>query len=319
MKKTYVALTGGLGNQLFQYAAGRSIAKGGPVYLLTCLGIPRSSKAGPDIFEFDLGPNIVILPCTHKHVLSKKAFNLLMSLTVGRRRWISKISIFRGLVTGIASLVFNFELRINAKILPANGIGFSSVLETRRNLFPIGYFQSFKFVSPEVRAVGRLEVSLLSQSDEIDRLRIEAKAKNPLVVHVRLGDYKSESSFGILNSEYYSSAIDTQMKDGNIKEIWLFSDEPTLAISRIPKKFIPLTKVMHLEGFSSAQVLEVMRFGYSYVIANSTFSWWGAFLSYKTDSKVIAPARWFRTTAEPLDLIPDSWVRQACNLTVGID
>jgi hypothetical protein len=319
MKKTYIALTGGLGNQLFQFAVGRSIAKGGPIYLLTCLGIPRSSKSGADIFEFDLGPNIEILACNHKHVLSKKVFNLLMSLTVGRRRWISKISLFRSLVTGVAFLVFNFELRINAKILPANGIGFSSMLETSRNVFPIGYFQSFKFASPEVSVMGRLEISLVHQSDEIERLRFEAKARNPLVVHVRLGDYKSESSFGILDREYYFSAIDAQMKDGNIKEIWLFSDEPTLAISRIPKRFIPLTKVMHLEGFTPAQVLEVMRFGYSYVIANSTFSWWGAFLSYKQDAKIIAPARWFRTTTEPLDLIPDSWERQECNLKVGID
>jgi hypothetical protein len=314
MKKTYIALTGGLGNQLFQYAAGRSCAQGGPLYLFSCLGIPRSSEIGPDILEFDLGPGVEILPCDHRHVFSKRCFNLLLSLTVGRRSWISKIPLGQGLIIRVASLIFLLELRIRAQIFTSRGIGYAVMKKTTDMVFPIGYFQSFRFLTAEERHLDRLQISLINQSEGIEELRFESKVKNPLIVHVRLGDYKIESSFGILNLDYYFSAIESQMRDRNIQEIWLFSDEPDLALSRIPTKYMSVTKVMRLEGYSPAQVLEVMRFGYGYVIANSTFSWWGAFLSYKEDARVIAPSQWFRKTAEPLDLIPGTWERHNCSL-----
>ena len=318
MTKTYVALTGGLGNQLFQYAAGRSITRDGPLYLFSCLGIPRSSKIGPDILEFNLGPGVEILPCNHKHVFSKKFFNLLLSLTVGRRSWISKTPLAQSLITRVASLTFLLEMRISAQIFVSRGIGYAQIKKTTSRVFPIGYFQSFRFSNAYEKHLDRPQISLVNQPDGIEKLRLESKVKNPLIVHVRLGDYKNESSFGILNSEYYFAAIDSQMCDRSIQEIWLFSDEPDLALSRIPNKYMSVTKVMRLEGYSSAQVLEVMRFGYGYVIANSTFSWWGAFLSYKEDARVIAPNQWFRTTGEPLDLIPHNWERHSCSLRIDL-
>jgi hypothetical protein len=60
---------------------------------------------------------------------------------------------------------------------------------------------------------------------------------------------------------------------------------------------------------SPAATLEVMRFGAGYVIANSSFSWWAAFLSKKPDVEVIAPQPWFQGMDEPRDLIPPNWQR----------
>jgi hypothetical protein len=319
MKKIYIGLTGGLGNQLFQYAAGRSCVEDGTLYLFSCLGVPRSSENGPDILDFDLGKAVKIIPCDHRHILSKKFYNLLVSLTVGKRGWILKFSFTKQLVTFLARQIFRMELGIKAKIHISEGIGYSFIKEDRGNLFPIGYFQTYKSLVTGERSLQSSDLSLTKHNPEIDLLQSESLETNPLIVHVRLGDYKSESNFGILDSQYYSSAIDSAMSDKNIREIWLFSDETDLAITRIPQKYLPITKVLDLNDFSPAEVLEVMRFGYAYVIANSTFSWWGAFLAYKEDARVIAPSRWFRNMDEPLDLIPGTWERFPCNLELGIE
>ncbi len=319
MKKIYIGLTGGLGNQLFQFAAGRSCVEDGTLYLFSCLGVPRSSENGPDILDFDLGKDVKILPCDHRHILSKKFYNLLVSLTVGGRGWILKISFIQHLVSFVARQIFRLELGIKVKIHIAKGIGYSSIKEDHENLFPIGYFQTFKPLVTGERSLQSSDLSLTRHNPEIDLLKSKSLENNPLVVHVRLGDYKLESNFGILDSQYYSSAIDSAMSDKNIKEIWLFSDETDLALMRIPQKYLPITKVLDLNDFSPAEVLEVMRFGYAYVIANSTFSWWGAFLAYKENARVIAPSRWFRNMDEPLDLIPVTWERFLCNLELGIE
>mgnify|MGYP000191467439 CR=1 FL=1 len=59
-KSLVINLSGGLGNQLFQYAAGRSCVEDGSLYLFFCLGVPRSSENGPDILDFDLGKDVKI-------------------------------------------------------------------------------------------------------------------------------------------------------------------------------------------------------------------------------------------------------------------
>jgi len=311
-KITYVSLTGGLGNQLFQFAAGRSCSSNDTLYLISCLGVPRTTGEEPDICDFELGNGVELLPCNHRHLLSKKVFNFLISMSTGRRRWILKTPPILKIVSAMASLVFRIELRIFAKIFVSNGIGFSKVSSKRAITFPVGYFQTYRSITTGEMLRFDSDICLKSKNPLIEQLREEASQLNPLIVHVRLGDYKSETGFGILGIDYYESAISSQLEDKKIKEIWLFSDETELAISRIPKRYLQMTRVMKLEGFSPAQVLEVMRLGHSYVIANSTFSWWGAFLSYSENPRVIAPHRWFTKLEEPLDLVPISWERYPC-------
>jgi len=61
---------------------------------------------------------------------------------------------------------------------------------------------------------------------------------------------------------------------------------------------------------SSASTLEAMRFGRGYVIANSTFSWWGAYLSHTDHAEVIAPDPWFQGMDSPDSLIPRNWQKR---------
>ena len=148
----------------------------------------------------------------------------------------------------------------------------------------------------------------ITHSDpELLELEALSARENPLVVHIRLGDYKKEDSFGTLPKEYYERSIEKMWNTGKYKVIWAFSDEPILAkeiLSSIKDKNIRW--ISEIDG-SAGKTLEAMRLGCGYVIGNSTFSWWGAFLSHTPEAKVIAPNPWFKSIPAPKDLFPPHW------------
>jgi len=136
-----------------------------------------------------------------------------------------------------------------------------------------------------------------------------AKVEKPLVVHIRLGDYKMEENFGILSEKYYE-CLNELWEGGSFGKIWMFSDEPEIAIEKIPKKLRGEVRIINDKSEVPAVTLEVMRLGHGYVIANSSLSWWGAMLSKNTNPIVIPPNPWFKSMPEPKNLIPEGWDRR---------
>ena len=126
---------------------------------------------------------------------------------------------------------------------------------------------------------------------------------------MRLGDYQGEDQFGIPSSDYYENAIESLWVTGIYKKIWLFSDQPEDAIQRIPQKYREITRVISSIGLESAETLMIMTLCHGYVIANSSFSWWGAFLRENQNAPVIAPQPWFISLVEPSELVPSQWTR----------
>jgi hypothetical protein len=149
-----------------------------------------------------------------------------------------------------------------------------------------------------------------NEVSDLFKMQLEhANKKKILVVHRRLGDYAQDDAFGVLPDTYYQVAIKKSLEIEAVDEIWLFTDTPGTGIplpselgSEIPIRAMP-------QELSSAETLELMRYGSSFVIANSTFSWWGAFLSYANSPSVIAPAKWFKGMEDPRDICPPNWVR----------
>lgn len=129
---------------------------------------------------------------------------------------------FRHLVINSARISFRIELGVSAAIFISDGIGAASISKNHKNLFPIGYFQTHKSLINGDQIRQKPNLLLFKQNSRIEQLRRESLVKNPLIVHVRLGDYKTEASFGTLGSKYYELAIDSQLDDSNIKELWLF-------------------------------------------------------------------------------------------------
>jgi hypothetical protein len=179
------------------------------------------------------------------------------------------------------------------------------------NEYLIGYFQSYRWPGLDYVASELESLSLKKPSSELVNFIDEVGEKETVMIHVRLGDYKKQDNFGILGPDYYESALKDLMHSRGFEKILLFSNEPAVAISYIPEKFHDLIYVVPDFLGSAAETLEAMRYAKSYVIGNSTLSWWGARISYTVGARVIAPQPWFKSAVEPADLIPPGWMRIA--------
>jgi len=305
-KKTItIALTGGLGNQLFQLAAGLCLAEGGQVELMSKPGRPRLNKNHePEIYSFELPRNVIPIRSGHSTWLLTKVigFNLRSGISPNR---IEKLTHFA--TKTVSRIVLFICSGKNRKIVVSDNIGFSSGIKLGRKNLLIGYFQTHNYID-ELHSA-KFVSNLISPDSEVVELQRIAKEEMPLVVHVRLGDYKNESEFGVLSRDYYLSNIKKLWGSGKYKKIWLFSDEPDVAINYFSNEMNNSLRIINANKFSSAETLTLMTFGHGYIIANSTFGWWGAFLSQTLNPEVVSPKPWFREMEEPNQLIPSNWLR----------
>jgi hypothetical protein len=300
----YVPLTGGLGNQLFQLAAG--LKHGQKVHLIQCLGSPRINSNSPDIFHFKLPENVHLINCNGKHRFARLSYNFVISIN-SRRKYFSRSPISRFLVKGLASLIFSIHFRRCIWVAFTSEIGFDEKFSTKYANFIIGYFQSWRYFDDRktIELLNKIDISEIS-GETYKTWKLLTK-KKVLGIHVRLGDYKKEKSFGTLDRRYFAKAIELLESTEDFDEAWLFSDEPELAMVQIPELAMPL-RVVPAEGISSAETLDLMRNCTSLIMSNSTFSWWAAFISRVPASKVVAPNPWFTDLDNPKDLLPPQWI-----------
>jgi hypothetical protein len=300
-----IAPTGGLGNQLFQLAAALSCAGSGTVQILKQQGNPRTNNSGnPELFSFSLPENVRVINGGYFKWLSSKIIGFNLRVGFNPTEWEKK---FLPLIHSVSrTTLFLLTGRFWA-IAVADNIGFPSYLNLRRNTLLIGYFQTDRYIKQI--GIDNFISRPLTLNSLVDEYRRLSEMEMPLVVHVRLGDYRSEASIGILSSNYYSANYQSLLSAGKYKKIWLFSDEPDEAIKLFGSSLISDVRVIDSRKLSSAQTLEVMTFGKGYLIANSTFGWWGAYLSKTADAEVVAPIPWFRNLPEPRYLVPKNWHR----------
>jgi hypothetical protein len=310
MKKvdtTIISLTGGLGNQLFQLSAGLHIAQEDELFLEWTLGKPRLDKdLLPAIAAFRLPRNVSLMAKHKSNWLVGKATGYMLRLGFEPRGF-EKVSGYFSTCRWLATLVISMYFKSFYKICPGRDLGHHDLFNDSKGNFIVGYFQSYKWVlQPNI--LSKLKSLEIAQGDpELLRLKTLSAIEHPLVVHIRLGDYKNESSFGILPKEYYARSIERMWKTGMYKTIWVFSDEPILAKEILNGiKYENIRWISEVDG-SAGKTLEVMRLGHGYVIGNSTFSWWGALLSHESEAKVIAPNPWFKNIPAPKELIPPHW------------
>jgi hypothetical protein len=129
------------------------------------------------------------------------------------------------------------------------------------------------------------------------------------MVHVRLGDYEDERNIGLLSKEYFTSALRLLGRENQFNEVWIFSNNPAKAREYFTDfQGVDFWVVEDLE-FRSADTLELMRHMHGFVIANSTFSWWGARLGYLKNAQIVSPNPWFRNLKNPNYLLPLKWMK----------
>jgi len=286
MKKIIVALEGGLGNQMFQYAAARAAsARTSSMLALDIRPLRTSGERGYSLGAFRLLESVELVtegPAPRRNGRIRNFFN---SLLGGERR-------FR-------ESGFRYD--------PA-------VLSINPNLRMEGYFQSERYfadIAPAIREDFTPREDLLA---EINLLAEKLIPSGPCVsLHVRRGDYTNPATMavhGLLDAPYYEKALRlVTERIGQALPICVFTDEPAWARANLALPGEPRFISEHTR--SPLQDLILMSRCTHHITANSSFSWWGAWLNPSQDKIVVTPARWFQPDAglDTKDLRPDGWIQ----------
>jgi hypothetical protein len=307
-KKVRIFLTGGLGNQLFQTSAVLHFASSRRIEIdIVNLNPRKNSKGHAELLSLNLPKSINFLEKKHNNLISKVIGYNLRSGYLPRK--LESSFCFRKLRNSLSFLTLFYFLQAPFFVRVSRDLGNDANLQAGdQNEILIGYFQS-EIAAQEIKKIK--ESLFLGVCEELyQKYLLLSQEEQPILVHVRLGDYLVEDSFGIMSAEYYRESITNLWQSGRYKKIWLFSDQPNDAMERIPEELRDKTRLMDTESLESAETLRIMTVCKAFVIANSTFSWWAAYLKNEFESPVFAPKPWFKGLPEPTNLIPGEWNRR---------
>jgi hypothetical protein len=286
-----VKMIGGLGNQLFQYALGRTIAH------------KKNTSLKIDITPFKTYK-------LHKYALNN--FNVIENFATeeeirplkypgGLRYWTSKL-------TQSSKLYYNqsFVKELDFTFDP-------NILKVPSDVYLDGYWQSEKYFK-DIGSMIRREFSVKCQPDiETEKIIEQIQSVNAISLHVRRKDYVSNLDtnkiHGICSLEYYHNAMKFIANKVNSPTFYIFSDDPEWVKLNLQLDF-PMTFVTHNGPEKNFEDLRLMSLCKHNIVANSTFSWWGAWLNRNPEKIVIAPRKWFNDPSiNTDDLIPKNWIR----------
>jgi hypothetical protein len=178
-----------------------------------------------------------------------------------------------------------------------------------RTLYLAGYWQTYEIA--EVLGSGlRAELALRRQPEgrDLEMLRRIREARSAVSLHVRRGDYALAAEGNIaLPMEYYKRAIARACERIDEPTFFVFSDDMEFARANLPDG-LKTVFVDHNDHWTAPEDLRLMSSCRHHILANSTFSWWGAWLNANDDKVVLAPRQW-HLSAESYypELMPPSW------------
>lgn len=185
------------------------------------------------------------------------------------------------------------------------------VLKAPGNSILYGYYQSEQYFAG-IRPLLREEISRCTELTGVSRTwKRRIVETNSVAVHVRRGDYVDQG--WTLPAEYYRSAINAVRSFRGEIELFFFSDDMAW-VREHSDALLPnrgTTPTVHYvdcnDGAAVANDLGLMRRCRHQIIANSTLSWWGAWLNRHDEKTVLAPAYWIREPVDDIDILPDRW------------
>lgn len=299
-----VVLNGGLGNQLFQLAAVLANESISDISIELSLGTLREGTKTADLISELQIPIQYELHHERKLLLIKQKLANRV-LVLGERT--SKAQTIQ---LGFFLLLLEFLLLCTngryTKVITSRRMQRYSSGHYSRDCLLIGYFQTSQWASlPHVyEKLSRIRLINPNHIQEVQKFCRDYELGTG--VHFRIGDYAFEPSLGILPISYYSKALQGALK--NNTNLIVFSDSPDRAVEFV-KRIVKSPFTLAPSTFTAAQTLELMRKCENLVIANSSLSWWGAFLGYtkKRTRKIVCPYPWFRELSFDPKLIPSTW------------
>jgi hypothetical protein len=299
-------LKGGLGNQLFQYAAGRALAHRLDAPLKLGLGVYKRAAFRSywlDRFE---------IQATSTSPLYDRLFPFLP------RRFRSERNLARfGRLFGEISLPEPKSPADEGVGLPAGMTplydrqdGFDErFLSISGDVYLHGYWQSERYFAPIAEPLRR-ELKFRFPPDAENRALLEKiRSTEAVALHVRRGDYLVLAHNYGCSPDYYRRAVERLQPHVRDPHYFIFSDDPEWTRAEI-KPGPNCTYVTHNTGRQDYEDLRLMSHCRHFIMANSTFSWWGAWLGEFPDKRIICPTPWYADPSRSVrDLIPDAWIQ----------
>lgn len=283
-----VNLIGGLGNQMFQYAAGRALAL----------------RRGADLF------------IDRRGFLEYKPHSYGLDPFRARVEDAPNDALPAGRGNGFERVLRGFGIGKRLPVVREKGFGFQpSLLEQSAPAYLDGYWQSERYFN-DYASVIRDDFTVIREPSPGNAEWL-ARIKGTLSVslHVRRGDYvtnpEANKFHGTCGIDYYERAI--RLLHGRLGadlEFFVFSDDPGWVRNHLRFGGFAHHFVTDNDAATNYEDLRLMAACRHHIIANSTFSWWGAWLNPLPGKLVVAPARWFRSgDLDDRDLVPQGWLR----------
>lgn len=181
----------------------------------------------------------------------------------------------------------------------------------KSDLYLDGYWQSEKYFLKNASQIKKDFIFNFKESGTDELLKHHILGSNSVSIHVRRGDYISNPSaikkHGVCSLEYYYSAIQLISTQLKTPSFFVFSDDIDWARNNI-KTTLPMQFVPNNVGTNSFKDMYFMSQCKHNIIANSSFSWWSAWLNAHPKKLVVSPKLWFLDKTNTSDLIPESWI-----------
>jgi len=296
-----VRLEGGLGNQMFQYAIGRQLS----LLNKTTLKFDLSSFE-KNLFEnnafwrgyaLDIFEAIIDIASADEITKIKESPTPFFEKISYRLQRFREIPYFRKTEL-FEKKLFSFD---------------ENILKVTKNAYLTGYWQSPKYFS-EIRTVLLSDFKLKENPSTENYNFIDKVSKQESVsIHVRRGDYVTNPEtfkfHGVCSLDYYNRGIEYIKSNVANPFFYVFSDDIKWAEDNIklPGSVVFVKNTPPGKDYFEMHLMSLCKHN---IIANSSFSWWGAWLNNNSDKIVVAPKKWMNDASiDTTDLIPDNWIR----------
>lgn len=282
-----VKFNGGLGNQMFQFAFARALELKTGIKTIFDMSFFEKRYARP--FELDI-------------------FGLKVPAV---KNFLTKLHL---------QAIWTLRKKLNGKNF--FGLNFYSEphFEFDKNLFNLkpntyieGFFQSEKYFA-QIENELRSDFQFKNKPDEQNQKLIEKiETTNSISLHIRRGDYvqkkRYQNAYATCCLDYYRRGVEYISKNAENPILFIFSDDIEWVKENLKLPY-ECVYVSHNTGAKSYEDMRLMSLCKHNIIANSSFSWWGAWLNNNKEKIVIAPLKWFNDEKIiQTDVIPTNWVR----------
>lgn len=280
--KVIVKISGGLGNQLFQYYAGKNFSEqvGGRMVLDLDFFTSPPKGATPRDFKLDKIEGLIF--------------------DVEKSKFYCKSKILKAL--GWAYSPFGIRVVVEDN--------WDQAISEKKDIFVLnGYWQDTKFITSNQKEKKKtLDLTMEQRSGCEDYLAMVDEGVGSL--HIRRGDYVTSAStakvHGICSMDYYAKAIALAHKQG-VEKLLIFTDDKNWVENNF-KSNIPFV-VVNIGGDDAdiTEMLLMSKYRFN-IIANSTFSWWAAWLNDSPNKAVVSPEKWYEAAGRNTNLKVNGWI-----------